>query len=161
MNVVFTINLERQKLKLRIAKQNFCNAYDDDNTDISKQSWETTVSYLGTKIQVKKIQSDHHSQNTQRFLNSICILISLKLENRAKRWRTARGFQIFLLAKHLLLFIGDVLCTHVTYMRIKNFTYYKKNCSVNTKKYFTQKLRCTPKLCESQKYYAVATKKIM
>ena len=61
MNVVFTINLERQKLKLRIAKQNFCNAYDDDNTDISKWSWETTVSYLGTKIQVKKIQSDHHS----------------------------------------------------------------------------------------------------
>ena len=54
----FIINPERQKLKLRKAKQHFCKSNSDINAyadaDISKRSGETTVNYLGTKIQVQK-----------------------------------------------------------------------------------------------------------
>ena len=60
----FIINLERYKIKLRNIKQKFCNAIADVNADadadISKWSWETTVCYLGTKIQVHKIESEHY-----------------------------------------------------------------------------------------------------
>ena len=45
--------------KLRKAKQNFCNA--DADADISKWSKKTTASYLGTNIQVQKIESVHCS----------------------------------------------------------------------------------------------------
>ena len=33
----------------------------DADADISKWSWETTLRYLGTKIHVHKIESEHSS----------------------------------------------------------------------------------------------------
>ena len=68
----FIINLERQKLKLRKAKQNFCNddaiVNDHADADISKWSCETTVA---TKVQVQEVESEHYSQNILSLLNSI------------------------------------------------------------------------------------------
>ena len=61
----FTINLERQKLKLPKAKQNVCNA--DADAYISKWSCETTVT---RKIQVQETEAEHYSQNILRLLNS-------------------------------------------------------------------------------------------
>ena len=55
----FIRNFERQKFKLRKAKENFYNV--DADADISKWSWKTTESYLGTKIQAQKIESEHYS----------------------------------------------------------------------------------------------------
>ena len=40
-------------------------------------------------------------------------MISLKLENPARRWRTAWRFQIFLMGTHLFLYINDVLYAHI------------------------------------------------
>ena len=68
----FIINLERQKLKLRKAKQNFCNddanVNDHADADISKWSCETTVA---TKVQVQEVEFEHYSQNIFSLLNSI------------------------------------------------------------------------------------------
>ena len=68
----FIINLERQKLKLRKAKQNFCNddanVNDHADADISKWSCETAVA---TKVQVQEVESEHYSQNIFSLLNSI------------------------------------------------------------------------------------------
>ena len=51
--------------KLRKAKKFFCNADTEVNVDadadVSKWSWETTVGYLGTKIQAQKIECEHYS----------------------------------------------------------------------------------------------------
>ena len=63
----FIINPERQKLKLRKAKLHFCKSNSDINAYadayISKRSRETTVNYLGTKIQAQKMLFEHYSQN--------------------------------------------------------------------------------------------------
>ena len=36
------------------------------DADISKWSWKTTVSYLGTKIMEQKIESEHYLKNCLR-----------------------------------------------------------------------------------------------
>ena len=63
--------------KSRKAKKKICNADADVNVDadadISKWSRETTVGYLGTKIQVQKIESEHYSENILRLKNNIRI----------------------------------------------------------------------------------------
>ena len=56
--------LHNKSRKAKKKKKN-CNADADVNADadadISKWSRETTVGYLGTKIQVQKIESEHYS----------------------------------------------------------------------------------------------------
>ena len=55
-----------------------------------------------------------------------------------ERWRTARRFQIFLIATHLFVFILYVLYAHIRQHK-KNFVLHKK-LLCQQKKYFTQKL---------------------
>ena len=128
----FIINLERQKLKFRKAKQNFCNAdaevNADADADISKWSWEPTMSYLGKK--------NSGTENRVGALLNFQILFafdfSLKLEIRARSCRTAWSFQIFLMATCLFLYSwcsSYKLCTCCT----KNVTCCTKKCYVNKK----------------------------
>ena len=68
MNVLLHKKLRKTKIK---AKQKFCSA--DVDADISKWSREAIVSYLRTKIQVQKIESEHYSLNILKAFNWYCI----------------------------------------------------------------------------------------
>ena len=91
-------------------------------------------------------------------------LILLKLESRARRWRTTLRFQTFLMAAHLFLLIHEILYAHILYVlhkkllriaqkmlwqkkKIRHRSYvahqncvsHKKICCDNNKNYVTHK----------------------
>ena len=59
MYVLLRNKLEKAKIKTLKGKIK--------DADISKWSWKTTVSYLGTKIMVQEIESEHYLKNILRF----------------------------------------------------------------------------------------------
>ena len=58
MYVLLCNKLEKAKIKTLKGKIK--------DADISKWSWKTTVSYLGTKIFVQEIESEHYLKNILR-----------------------------------------------------------------------------------------------
>ena len=126
----FIRNFERQKLK---QKKIFCNAGADAN--ISKWSRETIVSYLGTKIQVQKIESEHYhySLSILKLLIGIAFdfskarKLSQKVENSMALSDFVNVYTCFYL---ITIFFTLTLCTCCT----KNYyVLYKKLCCVNKK----------------------------
>ena len=65
MGVLPYKKLRKAKVKTMKGKTTFCSANANVNADadakISKWSRQTIVSWLGTKIQVQKIESEHYS----------------------------------------------------------------------------------------------------
>ena len=64
MNVL--LHNKPRKAKIKTSKgKNFCKAHTDVNAnadvDIYKWSRESTVNYLGTKLQARKIESKYYS----------------------------------------------------------------------------------------------------
>ena len=92
------------------------------------------------------------------FLLFYSCLISLKLENLGRRWRTAPRFQIFLMVTYL--FIHDVLYAHIRLDSTKKPCHAQKTV-VSTKKYYTWKLTLRNKIMWVKKKYVAATKKIV
>ena len=73
-------------------------------------------------------------------------MISQKLENRARRWRTAWHFQTFLMTTNLFLLIRDILYIPCLYSVLA----VQKNC-YSTKKKNSHKVMLRTKIVESQK----------
>ena len=85
-------------------------------------------------------------------------MISLKLENKKPEGGEQVGFQIFLMATHVFLFIHAILYAHILYVLHRNLLHVAQKTVVSTKKYFTLKLTPEAKIMPVTKRYVVATK---
>ena len=105
--------------KLRKAKKIDADINADAEGDISKWSWETTVSYLDTKIQVQKIESKRQSQNILKLLFEILFAFDF---SKARKWSQKVENNVApsdLMATHLFLCIHDILYAHILYVFTK------------------------------------------
>ena len=80
-------------------------------------------------------------------------LISLKLENRVRR------FHIFLMATHLFPFIHDILYIHILYMFHKKMLRVAQKTILRQQKIFYIEVTLRTKTIESQKYMLRQQKK--
>ena len=98
MDILLHKKLQKAKINTSKGNINFlkCHSW--------RQYW---CWYLGTKIQVQKIEYEHYPKNILKLLNSIHIWFDFK--SRPRRWRAAWCFQIFIMATHLFHFIHNIL----------------------------------------------------
>ena len=126
MDVLLHNKLQKAKINTSKGKINFFQC---------RRQHQCRCLYIGTKIQVQKIECEHYSKNFKAFkVFKVFAFDFSKAKSQARRWRTAWCFQIFLMAVHLFLFM----------------TIFFK---------LTFCMRCTKKCCVAQKNYAVSTKK--